>query len=102
MNARLPHRDGRVSGVLAGAVAYNCAMEGAETRLINVDPEILGGEPVFMGTRVPVASLVDWLTNGYSLEQFLDNFPSVSSEQATRFLVEAGLEYTERHGTPAA
>ncbi len=70
--------------------------------LINVDPEILGGEPVFMGTRVPVKTLVDWLVGGYSLEEFLDNFPSVSREQAVQFLTESGVLMLERHGTPAA
>ena len=77
-------------------------MAAAQPRLINVDPEILGGEPVFMGTRVPVASLADWLTHGHSLEEFLDNYPSVTCEQATRFLIESGTEYVERHGSPAA
>lgn len=70
--------------------------------LINVDPEILGGEPVFMGTRVPVQSLVDWLGGGYSLEEFLDNFPSVTRGQAVRFIEESGQLMLERHGTPAA
>lgn len=77
-------------------------MEGEHEPLINVDPEILGGEPVFMGTRVPVRTLTDWLTGGYSLEDFLDNFPSVAREQAVRFLEEAGDLMLERHGAPAA
>ena len=80
---------------------YNFTMAAAQPRLINVDPEILGGEPVFMGTRVPVVSLPDWLSEGYSLEEFLDNFPSVTREQAIKFILESGAEYTERHGTPA-
>ncbi len=71
-------------------------------QLINVDPEILGGEPVFMGTRVPVNSLTDWLAGGYSLDEFLDNFPSVQREQAVRFIEEAGELMLERHGSPAA
>jgi uncharacterized protein (DUF433 family) len=71
-------------------------------RLINIDPEIMGGEPVFMGTRVPVKSIVDWLVGGYSLEEFLDNFPSVSREQAVRFIEESGALMLERHGAPAA
>ena len=66
--------------------------------LINVDPEILGGEPVFMGTRVPVQSLVDHLADGISLDEFLDDFPSVDLAQAVRFLTESSVEYTERHG----
>jgi uncharacterized protein (DUF433 family) len=70
--------------------------------LINVDPEILGGEPVFMGTRVPVKTLVDHLAAGDSVETFLDDFPSVTKEQALRFIIESAVEYTERHGAPAA
>ena len=77
-------------------------MNKRAARLINVDPEIMGGEPVFMGTRVPVKSLVDWLTGGYSLEEFLDNFPSVKREQAVRFIEESGALMLERHGAPAA
>jgi len=49
---------------------------------INVDPEILGGTPVFRGTRVPVEALLSNLEAGVSLEEFLDNFPTVSREQA--------------------
>ena len=70
--------------------------------LINVDHEILGGEPVFMGTRVPVRTLVDHLAAGDSVETFLDDFPSVTREQALRFIIESAVEYTERHGAPAA
>lgn len=81
---------------------YNFTMAAAQPRLINVDPEILGGEPVFMGTRVPVASLWDHLIAGVSLDEFLDDFPSVSRDQAIRLLAEAGTEHLERHGAPAA
>jgi uncharacterized protein (DUF433 family) len=52
------------------------------SQLINRDPEIMGGIPVFKGTRVPVKSLFDWLQGGESLDFFLENFPSVSREQA--------------------
>ncbi len=48
--------------------------------LINTDPEIFGGHPVFMGTRVPVKSLFDHLEAGISLDKFLDDFPTVSKE----------------------
>jgi uncharacterized protein (DUF433 family) len=74
----------------------------AKEPLINVDPEIVGGEPVFMGTRVPVDTLPEWLAGGYSLEQFLDNFPSVSREQAIRFIEESAALILERYGAPAA
>lgn len=53
-----------------------------------VDPEILWGAPVFAGTRVPVESLLDYLTNGDSLESFLRDFPSVTREVAVAFLEE--------------
>jgi uncharacterized protein (DUF433 family) len=51
-------------------------------KLINIDPEILSGTPVFNGTRVPILTLFDYLASGDSLEEFLDDFPSVSHEQA--------------------
>ncbi|MDO8598117.1 MAG: DUF433 domain-containing protein [Sulfuricaulis sp.] len=50
--------------------------------VIHRDPEILGGTPVFLGTRVPVRILFDYLEAGDSLEVFLDEFPSVRREQA--------------------
>lgn len=53
------------------------------TRLpINIDPEIMSGTPVFEGTRVPIDALTNNLAAGVSLEQFLDNFPTVTREQA--------------------
>ena len=54
--------------------------------LITIDPETLGGTPVFKGTRVPIESLFDHLEEGISLEEFLDDFPSVSKEQAVKVL----------------
>ncbi len=53
------------------------------------DPEILGGTPCFRGTRVPVDSLIDYFEAGDSLDEFLDNFPSVSREAAIAALEEA-------------
>jgi uncharacterized protein (DUF433 family) len=53
------------------------------------DPEILGGTPSFRGTRVPVDSLIDYLEAGDSLNEFLDNFPSVTREAAIAALEEA-------------
>ena len=50
------------------------------------DPEILGGTPVFTGTRVPVQTLLDYLEGGDTLDEFLDGFPGVSHEQAVTFL----------------
>lgn len=51
-------------------------------RVIHSDPEIMGGEPVFVGTRVPVSALFDHLEAGDTLHDFLDSFPSVTREQA--------------------
>ena len=53
------------------------------------DPEIMGGVPVFTGTRVPVRSLFDYLEGGESIEDFLDGFPSVKREQVIA-VIEAG------------
>ncbi len=53
-----------------------------QARVIHSDPEILGGIPVFVGTRVPVKTLLDYLEAGDRLDEFLDHFPSVSREQA--------------------
>ena len=58
--------------------------------IVHSDPEILGGTAVFVGTRVPVRILLDYLEGGDPLEDFLDNYPSVSREQAVGFLEEAG------------
>ncbi len=54
--------------------------------LITVDPDILGGKPVFKGTRVPVKTFFDYLENNYTLEEFLECFPSVTREMACRLL----------------
>ena len=54
--------------------------------LITIDPDILGGTPVFKGTRVPVKTLFDYLENNYSLEEFLECFPSVTREMARQVL----------------
>jgi uncharacterized protein (DUF433 family) len=54
--------------------------------LITIDPEILGGAPVFKGTRVPVKSLFEYLENDYSLEEFLECFPSVSRDLVCQVL----------------
>ncbi|MEW6683184.1 MAG: DUF433 domain-containing protein [Nitrospirota bacterium] len=53
---------------------------------ITVDPDILGGRPVFQGTRVPVDTLLNNLEAGLTLDEFLDNFPTVSRAQALQVL----------------
>ena len=62
----------------AGRVALN--------DYIATDPEILGGTPVFAGTRVPVQNLIDYLEDGESIGEFLEGFPTVKREQVIAFL----------------
>jgi uncharacterized protein (DUF433 family) len=50
------------------------------------DPEVMGGTPVFCGTRVPVQTLIEYLEAGDSIDQFLEGFPSVTREQVIAFL----------------
>jgi uncharacterized protein (DUF433 family) len=57
--------------------------------VIHSDPEILGGTPVFHGTRVPVQSLIDWLAADEPLSEWLDNFPTVTREHVLAFLNQA-------------
>ena len=57
--------------------------------VIHTDPDIMGGVPVFVGTRVPVRALLDYLAAGDSLAEFLDHFPTVSREQAVAALSQA-------------
>jgi uncharacterized protein (DUF433 family) len=59
--------------------------------LITVDLDILGGTPVFKGTRVPVKTLFDYLENNYTLDEFLECFPSVTRELACRVLESSEL-----------
>ncbi len=61
---------------------------GRESVIVS-DPEILGGTPRFRGTRVPVDTLIDYLEAGDTLDEFLDNFPSVTREAAIAALEEA-------------
>lgn len=56
---------------------------------IHSDPEIMGGTPVFVGTRVPVQTLLDYLEAGQPLSDFLEDFPTVSREQAVATLEQA-------------
>ena len=79
---------------------------GDFARVVHSDPEIMGGTPVFVGTRVPVQNLIDYLEGGETIDEFLDQFPSVKREQAvgllrqaTRLLVAAAREGAA--GTPS-
>jgi uncharacterized protein (DUF433 family) len=68
------------------------------TEVVHSDPEILGGTTVFVGTRVPLQNLIDYLSAGDSLEEFLRSFPTVSREQAVAALAPAAeaLEHVAR------
>ncbi len=55
-------------------------------KVINIDKEILGGTPVFNGTRVPIKNLFDYLETGETIDEFLDDFPSVKREQVVKLL----------------
>ena len=60
--------------------------------VVHSDPYILGGTPVFVGTRVPVQALIDYIEGGHSLEEFLDDFPTVNRDLAI-----AALELAKAH-----
>ncbi len=60
--------------------------------IISVSPDVMGGTPVFTGTRVPVQTLLDYLKAGESINDFLDGFPTVTKEQVLAFLEEAGKQ----------
>ena len=60
-----------------------------KTPVVSRNPEVLGGTPVFVGTRVPIQNLIDCLAGGYSIDEFLDDFPSVTREQVIAFLEQA-------------
>jgi uncharacterized protein (DUF433 family) len=70
------------------------------TAIVHSDPEILGGTPVFVGTRVPLRNLIDYLERGHGLDDFLDAFPSVSREKAVAAL-EAAHEALVTHAHSA-
>jgi len=57
-----------------------------ETQIISRSPNILSGTPVFAGTRVPVQTIIDYVAGGHTLEEFLDDFPTVRREQALELL----------------
>jgi len=65
--------------------------------LITIDKEILGGQPVFTGTRVPVETLFDHLEAGVSLDEFLEDFPGVTRKQAIDLLEAANKILTSKN-----
>ena len=64
----------------------------SKSSVVHSDPDILGGTPVFVGTRVPVQALIDYIEGGHSLAEFLNDFPTVSRELAL-----AALEQAKAH-----
>jgi uncharacterized protein (DUF433 family) len=64
-------------------------MAATKQPLITSTPDILGGTPVFRGTRVPAQTLIEYLEGGQTIDEFLDGFPTVSREQVIAFLGEA-------------
>jgi uncharacterized protein (DUF433 family) len=60
-----------------------------DRQVISRNPDVMGGTPVFAGTRVPIQTLLDYLEAGDSIDDFLDGFPSVSREQVIDFLEQA-------------
>jgi uncharacterized protein (DUF433 family) len=76
-------------------IAHTCyplRMKIADLKgVVQSDPEIMGGTPVFVGTRVPLQNLIDYLEGGESIEDFLDGFPSVKREQVIAVIEAAKL-----------
>jgi uncharacterized protein (DUF433 family) len=84
MPVGMMHPEYDFSGGVRGKYAERYARQ-----LVHSHPEIVSGEPVFVGTRVPARTLVEWLTGGHTLDEFLENFPSVTHDQAVAFLEQA-------------
>ena len=72
--------------ILETPVSYDTGMKEP---IITASPDVMGGTPVFAGTRVPVQTLLDYLKAGESIDDFLEGFPSVSREKVIAFLEEA-------------
>ena len=68
--------------------------------VVHSDPDILGGTPVFVGTRVPFRNLIDYLERNHSLDEFLDSFPTVSRVQAVAALEAAHEAVSARARAP--
>jgi uncharacterized protein (DUF433 family) len=64
-------------------------IQAVSQSVVKIDPEIMSGAPCFAGTRVPIQNLIDYLEGGDSIDEFLEDFPSVAREQVISFLEEA-------------
>jgi uncharacterized protein (DUF433 family) len=60
--------------------------------VVTISKEIMGGTPIFAGTRVPIQTLIDYLVAGDSIDEFLEGFPTVKRDQVVEFLKEAAQE----------
>jgi uncharacterized protein (DUF433 family) len=63
-----------------------------KTQVVSISKDVMGGTPVFTGTRVPIQTLVDFLTAGDTIDDFLEGFPTVSREQVIEYLKQAEIE----------
>ena len=80
-------------GKLVGTVRKGKgSMLGKNSSVVSTALDIMGGTPVFAGTRVPIQTLLDYLKEGESIDDFLDGFPTVSREQVIALLEEAGKQ----------
>jgi len=83
--------------VHTGSVPY-CISKGIHMKdhstVVPSDPDVLGGTPVFIGTRVPVKALQDYFVRGHALDDFLDDFPTVKRAQAVAVLEQEGQRTT--------
>jgi uncharacterized protein (DUF433 family) len=68
-----------------------------DTQIISRSANILSGTPVFAGTRVPVQTIIDYLAGGHSLNEFLDDFPTVQREQALELLEQIKRQLADAH-----
>ena len=71
------------------AVSPMSEIQSVSQTVVKIDPEIMSGAPCFVGTRVPIQNLIDYLEGGDSIDEFLEDFPSVTREQVISFLEEA-------------
>jgi uncharacterized protein (DUF433 family) len=69
-------------------------LEDMKTDVVNINPEILGGTPVFKGTRVPIETLFDHLESGVTIDVFLDDYPTVTKKQVIQVLELVGKLFT--------
>lgn len=64
-----------------------------KNRVVEIDPEIMSGEPCFSGTRVPVRALLDYIEGGDTIDEFLEQYPTVTRKQAIAFFEQASERF---------